>query len=134
METFTISLQKMRIYAYHGVLEQERTVGNEYEVTVKITIGTDRFMELSRRSASIEKRLQSTVDYSKIADIVRQQMAVPTPLLEAVALRIRLALKARIEAPLQRQSVFVDGGLVEIVKLTPPLGVQCAGASVLLEW
>ncbi len=34
MNTF-VELRKIRFYAYHGVAEQERCVGNDYEIYVK---------------------------------------------------------------------------------------------------
>ena len=35
MNTF-VELRKIRFYAYHGVAEQERCVGNDYEIYVKV--------------------------------------------------------------------------------------------------
>ena len=31
-----VFLKNLRFHAYHGVLEQERTIGNDYELTVMI--------------------------------------------------------------------------------------------------
>ena len=71
--------------------------------------------------------LDYTINYARLADIIRREMAVPSALLESVALRIVAAVRAFIAVPLL-------GGRVEIVKLTPPLGLKCGGASVVYEF
>ena len=32
----SVTLRKMRFFAYHGVAEQERKVGNHFEVSLKL--------------------------------------------------------------------------------------------------
>ena len=32
----SVKLERMRFYAYHGVMEQERRVGNDFEVTLEV--------------------------------------------------------------------------------------------------
>ena len=34
--TTTIEVNALRVYAHHGVMPQERAVGNEFEVTVHV--------------------------------------------------------------------------------------------------
>lgn len=112
-----ITLHDLRLHAFHGVLPQERIVGGDYRVTLRVDYDVSRAMETDD--------VADTLDYSVLSDMVRQQMAVPSALLEHVAGRIGKAVFQRFP-----QVTAVD---VEVVKCNPPMGVQCGGASVLLH-
>ena len=103
--------------AFHGVLPQERVVGGDYAVTLRVACDVSR--------AVMSDEVADTLDYSVLSDIVREQMAIPSALLEHVAGRIGKAVFQRFP-----EATAVD---VEVVKCNPPLGVQCAGASVSLH-
>lgn len=141
MESFTVELRDVRVFARHGVMDQERRVGNDFSVSVSLRFDATGFIKASqtpqekiqapqRASGSAEDEaglLGHTVNYAEVAEIVRREMAVPSALLESVALRIASALGASLRVPLL-------GGRVEIVKLTPPLGLKCAGAAVIYDF
>lgn len=110
----------MRISARHGLLPQERVVGNDFEVSVSVDIPVtdDDVM-----SESIDR----SVSYASLADIVRSVMREPCDLLETVAARIRHAI---VDA-----YPHVKGGVVEVRKLTPPIpSTRMESASVALRW
>jgi dihydroneopterin aldolase len=114
LEKSTIELNDVRLYAFHGVLEQERQVGGEYSVSVRV----DYDIEMATRSDNVS----DTLNYALLLDIIKREMAVPSNLLEHVAGRIG-------------KGVFTDFPEVErvevrITKVNPPLGVRCAGATV----
>jgi len=115
--TFTIEINDMRVYARHGVMEQERTVGNFFEVTVHLTYPA---------GGDVTDRLDDTLDYGAVTDIIDREMSVPSQLLEHVAFRIRQALLRRFPS--------VTSGLVRVAKPTPPLGVQLGSAAATLRW
>lgn len=115
-DRMTVTLASMRLYARHGVGAQEREVGNEFEVTVNIEI-----------PPVYTDSLDDTVSYADIAGLVREQMAIPSMLLEYVAVRLRQALTARFPQIL--------GGSVTVAKLKPPIpAAQLGSASVTLTW
>lgn len=113
----TIIVERLRLYAYHGVGAQERIVGNEFEVTVAVDYpypGSDDC-------------LATTLNYAEICRIVRRESEVPSNLLEHLAVRIKRALVS--EFPL------ISGGRVMVSKPAPPIGgVQMAGVSVECVW
>ena len=112
-----IRLRRMAFYAYHGVLDQERTVGGEY--WVDLTLYPDNI------SAAVQDdRLDGTVNYAEAYEIVRREMAQPSALLEHVGGRIARSLFAAFGS-LQRIEV-------EVCKVNPPMGAACQGASVKL--
>ena len=124
MSTFTISLRDIIVYANHGVMEQERLVGNEFSVTVSLTIEASPFMDSESNGLN---GMDSTINYAEMAEIVVEEMSKPSALLESVALRIGKRLQSMGSTP-------VLGGKVEIVKIKPPIPIQTSGASVCYAW
>jgi len=106
-------LEDISLTAYHGVLAQERETGNTFLVTVTLDIPEPRAVETDD--------VMDTINYKQVYDIVAEQMAVPSNLLEHVAGRVRCALKkAWPEAEVH----------VQIKKKNPPVGGQVAWATV----
>lgn len=75
-----IELEGMRFWAHHGCLEKERKDGNLFLVDFK--------GELNVAKASLSDELEDTVNYGIVYDIVKEEMSVPSNLLEHVAGRI----------------------------------------------
>lgn len=116
----TITVDRLRLRACHGVLEQERALGNVYEVTVSLTYPP-------ALAAAESDDLSATINYAEVVEIVKRQMAEPSRLLEHVCGRMRRALMLKYPA--------VTKGKVTVTKLLPPIaGAQLAGASATLSW
>ena len=113
-----ISVKLIKVYAYHGVSPQERTVGADFYVTVSALVDVEP-------SAWRDDQLEGTADYSRFVAIVRREMAVPSNLLEHVAARIASAVLAECSS-VQKASVTIE-------KENPPLGVLCDGVTVKIE-
>jgi dihydroneopterin aldolase len=112
-----IQLHDMRFYAYHGVMEQERSVGGEY--LVSLDVETD----LSR--PVMTDAVEDTVNYAALYDVVAHEMKQPSKLLEHVAGRI--AQRVLGDFP------QIEKLTVQITKCNPPMGADCKGASVTLN-
>lgn len=142
--TFTIELEKMRFYARHGVFPQERAVGNWFEVSVSLTYEADADM-------APDDNLAGTINYARVAEIVTHEMAIPSQLLETVALRIRRALLDAFASSASAASSaatvatagtavatdaspVVTSGSIRVAKITPPLGLPITSASATLRW
>ena len=109
-----IYLDEMRFYAYHGVMEQERLVGGEYSVSLAV--------EADLTEAVRTDDVADTVNYAALYEVVKNEMAVPSKLLEHVAGRIgRHALDM-----FERITTLT----IRVTKLNPPMGADCKGASV----
>ena len=77
----SILLKSMRFYAYHGVLPQERCVGGDYEVNVRL--------EVEKAAAAVwADSLAHTVNYADVFRLTEEEMMRPAGLLEHVAGRI----------------------------------------------
>lgn len=117
MNTY-IELNKIRCYAYHGVEQQERKVGNDYEVYIKV--------KYPFRKAMQTDDLEATLNYALLYDVVHQEMKTPSRLLEHVAGRIIQAV--------QNKFPHSEGGTLRITKQKPPISGDIEGASVIVEW
>lgn len=115
----TIEIDALRLYAFHGVMEQERRVGNFFEVSVGVTYPLNDF-------GAVSDEIDHTVNYAALADIIKKEMEVPSNLLEHVAARIRTAIISHYPT--------VTSGYVKVAKSTPPIGSQLRCASATLEW
>ncbi|MBR6275869.1 MAG: dihydroneopterin aldolase [Prevotella sp.] len=112
-----IRIEKLRIRAFHGVLEQERSVGGDFLVSLRIGYPWRLAME--------SDNVKDTLDYAAVYRLVQREMAVPSQLLEHVAGRIVSALQN--EFP---QIMSID---LWLTKVTPPMGGDCEGAGVELH-
>lgn len=100
-----IDVNGIRVFAYHGCLEEEARIGGQYRVDVRVE---GDFGEAERSD-----ELGVTVDYGRVAAIVRDEMAQRSKLIEHVAARILVTLKA----------VWPNGyrWQVRVVKQRPPI-------------
>ena len=116
----SVKLERMRFYAYHGVMEQEGKVGNDFEVSVEVWYPFEKALE--------SDNLEDTLNYATLYGIVEREMAVPSKLLEHVAGRIIGAIKNEIPK--------VKSGVVSVTKLHPPFkcDMPSGGATVIVKW
>lgn len=106
----------MEFRAPHGCYELERRVGGNF--TVDVAFDADADLAAAADDVSL------TVNYVDIYETVRAQMALPSNIIENVALRIVDALRARFP-----QITRVE---VTVSKLAPPIGGKSARVSVTL--
>ena len=109
-----ISLRNVRFHAFHGVLPQERQVGGDFLVTVRVGYPLERAMETDN--------VDDTLDYAALYALVKKEMAAPSKLLEHVAGQIVKAITTSFP-----KVTSVD---LELTKLNPPMGADCEGAAV----
>lgn len=114
MMTSTIEIRDLRLQAYHGVLTQERVVGNKYSIDVTLTVDISRAME--------SDDLNDTVNYAAVVWLIQEEMAKSSQLLEHVAGRIVNHLHQCWD-----QIQAVD---LRIAKLSPPIEADVAQCAV----
>ena len=113
-----IVLQQVRFHAYHGVLPQERVTGNDYLVDLRIKYDVEE--------ATVSDQVEDTLNYAEVYQLVAQEMAVPSALIERVA--------GRIGDRLVRKYPSIEAIDLKIVKKNPPMGADCDGAGVEIHW
>lgn len=110
-----IAVNGLRLRAAHGVTEQERRVGNDFEVSVWVDVPRSE-------RASVTDCLDDTINYAELVEIVKEQMSVPSVLIEHVAGRIARAVRSKY-------GVMISGGEVTVSKLAPPISAQLHSVS-----
>ncbi|MQN11873.1 dihydroneopterin aldolase [Prevotella copri] len=109
-----IYLRNVRFHAFHGVLPQEGIVGNDYLVNL--------VLDYDFSSAMQTDELQGTLNYAEVYQKVREEMTVPSKLLEHVAGRIAHRLFSDFPEIQKLQ--------LSITKVNPPMGADSDGAGV----
>ena len=117
MQTF-VTIDKLQIFARHGVLEQEAITGNMFEVSV--TLEYD-FVE-----AAESDDLNKTLNYAELTELIVEIMKNTRKLIETVAVDMQRAIMARWPE--------VKSGTLSITKLHPPIPAPTPQATVTLKW
>jgi 7,8-dihydroneopterin aldolase/epimerase/oxygenase len=101
---FTIELNSIRFFAEHGMYEQEKRVGNEFEVDVSIACKSPK---------KIVTSIEQTVDYAEVYRILQEEFAKRQFFLETVAMKVA--------DKLQHQFPVIETVKISIRKLNPPI-------------
>mgnify|MGYP001369781330 CR=1 FL=1 len=101
-----IYLKNIRLYAYHGCLEEEEKIGSDYVVNLKV--------KTDLRIPSVTDNLKDTVDYVSLNDIVKEEMGKRAKLIENVA--------DRIVDRIFNEHPCVVKATVRVAKKNPPIG------------
>jgi dihydroneopterin aldolase len=111
-----IQVNNIKLYAYHGCLDEEAKIGSEYRVDVEIKADL-------KKSAKTDELLD-TVDYVHLNHIVKEEMAIRSKLLEEVAQRIldRFFKELRM----------IRKAKVAVAKINPPIGGNVAEVVIVL--
>ena len=109
-----IILRNVRFHAFHGVLPQERQVGGDFLVNLRVGYPFEKAME--------SDEVGDTLNYATLFDLVKREMNIPSQLLEHVAGRIVKAIVATFPAV-----TSID---LELIKQNPPMGADSDGAGV----
>ena len=115
----TIAVDGIRLRAYHGVLPQERKVGNVFEISLSLDYPP-------ALNAVVSDDVAETLNYARAVEIVKEVMCEPSALLEHVAGRIHDALLA--EYP------DINSGKIVVAKLAPPVSAHISSARFILEF
>lgn len=113
-----IELEGMEFRSFHGCLEQERREGNDFMVDFRA--------EVEAGPAERSDKLEDTLDYGAVYDIVAREMAVPSNLLENVAGRIVRAVAAAFPQ--------LDRFSVRVSKRCPPVAGPAQWSRVTLNF
>ena len=113
MNTY-IFLKELRFFAHHGVGEQETRVGNEFTIDLRIKTDIVRAMRTDN--------VDDTVSYADIYEVIKQEMNIPSKLLEHVV--------GRIARRLFRDFPTIEALELKLYKRNPPMGADIAAAGV----
>lgn len=112
-----IIFENLKIYAYHGVLPEENSIGTYYILNIELeadlwkAVGTDD--------------LHDTINYAEVNDLIHQEMKIPSKLMEHAAGRISKKIKLAFPQ--------VSWIKVKMTKTNPPMQGEMDGISVEIE-
>ena len=111
-----IQVNNIKLYAYHGCLDEEAKIGSEYRVDVLV--------KANLKKSSKTDELIDTVDYVHLNHIVKQEMAIRSKLLEEVVQRILNRIFKELS--------MVNKAKVSVAKVNPPIGGNVEEVVVIL--
>ena len=109
-----IYLRQVRFHAFHGVMPQERQVGTDFVLDLRVGYPLQQAMQ--------SDDVADTLNYAALYDLVAREMQQPSNLLEHVAGRIAEAIGQTFP-----QVTSID---LKLTKLNPPMGADSEGAGV----
>jgi dihydroneopterin aldolase len=112
-----IIVEGIKIYAYHGCFKEETAIGTNFTVDVVLDV------DLEKPAHTDE--IQDTVNYQTVFEVVKDQMAIPSKLLEHVAKRIIDTLFIKFPT--------INKIKIKVSKLNVPLGGHIDKVSVELK-
>lgn len=104
-----IRMEGMKFYAFHGVLSQENLVGAYFYIDLKL--------KTDFTHAAQTDELKGTISYADIYTVVKEEMAIPSKLLEHVCQRIASRIFHDFHA--------IESIEISLFKENPPMGA-CA--------
>jgi len=113
----TVKVENLKIYAFHGCMDEEKVIGSDYVINMKALcfVGEKVFND----------DITQTVDYVDLARIAKREMAVRSKLLEAVIKRIIDASFKEINS--------LEELCVSVSKINPPINADVKSVSVTMS-
>ena len=71
---FIIQLNNLQFFSFHGVHEEEKILGNNYDVNVSVSFEQEEDI----------KHLEQTINYVSVYQLVKKRMDIPEVLLETL--------------------------------------------------
>jgi dihydroneopterin aldolase len=112
-----IEVTGIELYAYHGCMGEESVLGGKYIVDVVLTTDFTKSAETDQ--------LIDTIDYVAVRNIVVEEMAIRSKLIEHVAHRILTRFKTEFTSLILAN--------VKVRKLNPPIQGVVKEVAVVIE-
>ena len=112
-----IHLHDLRFYSFHGVHEEEGLLGGNYEINLSAGF---------EPSTDVIRELSETLDYTGIFQLIKERMAIPTSLLETIAMEICASIQSKYPS--------VAKISISVKKLYPPVNNFEGSVGVSFEW
>lgn len=117
IKTTKIFIRQARFFARHGVIEQEKLTGANFYVSLEATVNFEQSLH--------SDELNDTVSYADLFDIIKEEMNIPSKLLEHAG--------GRILEHIFREYPEIEHLHLEITKENPPMGADSLGAGIIIE-
>lgn len=112
-----IALEDVIFYAHHGLFDEETIVGKRFEVNLAV--------ETDFSLTADEDKIEGTVNYVALYDLVKEEVGKPSKLIEHLA--------GRIVKRIKNEFAEVQKVHIKISKLNPPISGEVGKVSVEME-
>lgn len=112
-----IELINMEFFSYHGCFKEEQIIGNNFLVSF--------WADVDSQKAAITDNIEDALNYQEIYKLIKEQMAIPSNLMESVAKRVLDSVKVAFPQVINAQ--------VTISKLNPPIGGKVEASRVTMS-
>jgi len=112
-----IILSNIRTYSFHGCMDEEEKIGAEFRTDVKVKTNLEK--------AAQTDDLSFGLDYTRLNEIVMEEMKIRAKLMETVAGRIIDRILAEFD--------IAEKVKVKVTKLNPPVGGNIEAVSVVMK-
>lgn len=112
-----ILLEEIEFYAFHGVFDEEQKIGGKYLIDIELEIDLEDSIKTDN--------LSDTIDYAQVYQVLKDEMEIPSRLIEHVAGRILEALLHQFEK--------LNYTKIKLTKVKPPIAGQVKSVAVELE-
>ncbi len=109
----TIELKQLHFFAFHGLYEDEKKTGNEFEVNLSVDYIPDTIVITD---------LSATINYAELFELVKAEMQKPCELLETLAMGI-VELIHSLHPQIKKVAI-------SITKLHPPIAAFTGSVGV----
>lgn len=113
-----VTLNGLRIHAYHGINRQEQTVGADFLIDLR--------MKTDFTEAAKTDELKGTINYAAVYDIIKDEMRISSKLLEHVCDRIAKRLFCTSNKITEIE--------IKLYKENPPMGAQVKKCGVEVKY
>jgi len=104
-----IAIEGMEFYSFHGFYKEEQIIGGRYIV--------DAYISYDPGDDWLSDELASTINYEKIYELVKEEMALPSKLIETVCRRIFDRILSNTQTLIKKELIVK----VKVTKYSPPV-------------
>ena len=108
-------MSRMQFYGYHGVFPEENKLGQRFYIDLE--------MKLDLATAGHSDRLEDTLNYAEIYDVVKR-------IVEGPPLKLIEALAESIASTLLKTYTDINEVTVRVTKPNPPFPVHFEGVTI----
>lgn len=112
-----VLLENAIFFAHHGVFNEETLVGGKFEVNLAV--------ETDFSLAAEADKIEGTVNYVALYNLIKEEMAQPSKLIEHLCGRIIKRIKSEF-SEVQKVHLIIS-------KLNPPISGEIEKVSVVME-
>ena len=113
-----VELVNMEFYAYHGHFREEQIIGNKFIVNFSAVCDV--------YEAGESDRLEDALNYQDLYTIIKEEMEIPSKLLENVALRVIKRAKTTFPQ--------IQKATISVAKMNPPIGGKVEASRVTISY